>query len=304
MRIIHSNGFQEDERVHIRAVIYSNLLIAFRALVQIMIDNGSNFQNPENEAYVDVLLDTPTNVDADQAFGDEKAKIAMLSMWHDAGVQEAVKKGHEYALNDNLAFYIQNLDRMFTPGWIPGDPEMLYARSKTTGITETFFDMGHLVLRMMDVGGQRSERKKWLHCFEGVQCLLFTAALSGYDQCLIEDQTVNQMNEALVLFESLANGEWFKNKPIILFLNKIDLFKAKLRISSVKQRFPDYQGRDDDEEAAQEYFANRFRVLNRTADREIDIHFTNATDTNLLKTTMQSVQDVILQNNLNNLVST
>lgn len=42
--------------------------------------------------------------------------------------------------------------------------------------------------RMMDVGGQRSERKKWIHCFEGVQCLLFMVALSGYDQCLVEDQ--------------------------------------------------------------------------------------------------------------------
>jgi hypothetical protein len=42
---------------------------------------------------------------------------------------------------------------------------------------------------MMDVGGQRSERKKWIHCFDGVQCLLFMVALSGYDQSLLEDQT-------------------------------------------------------------------------------------------------------------------
>ena len=42
---------------------------------------------------------------------------------------------------------------------------------------------------MFDVGGQRSERKKWVHCFEGVHCLLFVAALSGYDQCLVEDKT-------------------------------------------------------------------------------------------------------------------
>ena len=42
---------------------------------------------------------------------------------------------------------------------------------------------------MFDVGGQRSERKKWVHCFEGVQCLMFVAALSGYDQCLVEDKT-------------------------------------------------------------------------------------------------------------------
>ena len=128
------------------------------------------------------------------------------------------------------------------------------------------------------------------------------AALSGYDQCLVEDQTANQMNEALMLFESLVNGEWFKNKPIILFLNKIDLFRAKLPVSSVKARFPDYQGQDDDEEAAKKYFADRFRAINRTATREIYIHFTNATDTNLLKVTMQSVQDLLIQQNISNLV--
>ena len=41
---------------------------------------------------------------------------------------------------------------------------------------------------MFDVGGQRSERKKWIHCFEAVNCLLFLVAISGYDQCLVEDK--------------------------------------------------------------------------------------------------------------------
>jgi len=71
---------------------------------------------------------------------------------------------------------------------MPDDQDMLHARLRTTGITETLFEMGNLNFRMMDVGGQRSERKKWIHCFEGVQCLLFMVALSGYDQCLVEDQ--------------------------------------------------------------------------------------------------------------------
>jgi guanine nucleotide-binding protein subunit alpha, other len=41
---------------------------------------------------------------------------------------------------------------------------------------------------MFDVGGQRSERKKWIHCFENVNSLLFLVAISGYDQCLVEDK--------------------------------------------------------------------------------------------------------------------
>lgn len=66
--------------------------------------------------------------------------------------------------------------------------KICFTRLRTTGITETLFELGQLNFRMMDVGGQRSERKKWIHCFEGVQCLLFMVALSGYDQSLLEDQ--------------------------------------------------------------------------------------------------------------------
>ena len=302
MRIINSNGFQEDERIQIRAVIYSNVIIAFRVLLEIMEDEHIEFQNTRTKESAELIETTDADVDAEDAFSDPDVKEAMLAMWEDPGIRQAVSKGHEYALNDNLTFYFSSIDKMFSPGWIPDDQDMLHARLRTTGITETLFEMGHLIFRMMDVGGQRSERKKWIHCFEGVQCLLFMAALSGYDQCLVEDQTANQMNEALMLFESLVNGEWFKNKPIILFLNKIDLFRAKLPVSSVKARFPDYQGRDNDEEAAKKYFADRFRAINRTTNREIYIHFTNATDTNLLKVTMQSVQDLLIQQNISNLV--
>jgi guanine nucleotide-binding protein subunit alpha, other len=114
--------------------------------------------------------------------------------------------------------------------------------------------------------------------------------------------TQNQMHEAMMLFESLVNGEWFKNKPIILFLNKIDLFRRKLAISPVSAHFPEYEGADDDEEAAAKYFAERFRNINRTTGREIYIHYTNATDTHLLRATMQSVQDMIIQKNLQHLI--
>ena len=79
---------------------------------------------------------------------------------------------------------------------------MLQARLRTTGITETLFELGQMNFRMMDVGGQRSERKKWIHCFEGVQCLLFMVALSGYDQCLVEDQNAVGVPFSVTLLEA------------------------------------------------------------------------------------------------------
>ena len=79
----------------------------------------------------------------------------------------------------------------------------------------------------------------------------------------------------------------------------MDLFQEKLVDKPIRDYFPDYSGADEDVEAAKAYFAKKFRGLNRTPDREIYVHYTNATDTNLLKITMKSVQDTIIQNNLN-----
>lgn len=54
---------------------------------------------------------------------------------------------------------------------------------------------------MFDVGGQRSERKKWIHCFENVTSIIFCVALSEYDQVLLEE--ANQVCEVLLLFSRL-----------------------------------------------------------------------------------------------------
>jgi guanine nucleotide-binding protein subunit alpha, other len=302
MRIIHGMGFQEDERRGFKGVIYSNMVIAFRVLLEIMNDENIDYYDEKTKVHAELLETADPDLDAEEAFRNESVKEAMLGMWQDEGVQKAIAKGHEFALNDNLNYYFKNIERMFDSDWTPNDQDMLHARLRTTGITETLFEMGHLNFRMMDVGGQRSERKKWIHCFEGVQCLLFMVALSGYDQSLVEDQNANQMHEAMMLFESLVNGMWFKDKPIILFLNKIDLFREKLTRSPVSGFFPDYTGNDKDEEEIKQFFSDKFRAINRTADREIYIHFTNATDTTLLKNTMNSVQDMIIQKNLEKLV--
>ena len=89
----------------------------------------------------------------------------------------------------------------------------------------------------------------------------------------------------------------------LLFLNKMDLFKEKLAKSPITQHgFTDYHGQPDDWKQASKYFMDKFRALNRNPEKEIYGHFTNATDTNLLKITMGSVQDMIIQRNLKQLI--
>ena len=145
---------------------------------------------------------------------------------------------------------------------------------------------------------------EWLRSMSrrGQDCGMSTLALTKrlFTNILLHLQ--NQMQEALLLFESIMSLTWFKSSSIILFLNKTDLFKEKISEKPVSDYFPDYTGANNDFQAAASYFASKFRALNRTEDREIYVHYTNATDTNLLKLTMASVQDTIIQSNLETLI--
>lgn len=70
-----------------------------------------------------------------------------------------------------------------------------------------------LAYRLFDVGGQRSERKKWIHCFEDVTAIIYCVALSAYDLTLQEDETT----------VSLASVEVIKSvgQPVIVFDSRI-----------------------------------------------------------------------------------
>ncbi len=84
---------------------------------------------------------------------------------------------------------MDNIDRLASPGNVPNDQDSLRSCLRTTGITKTVFGLPKLKFSVFDVGGARSERKKWVHTFEDVDCLVFFAPLSGYDECLVEDNT-------------------------------------------------------------------------------------------------------------------
>jgi len=98
---------------------------------------------------------------------------------------------------------------------------------------------------IVDVGGQRSERSKWLHAFHSVNCIVFLCAIDEYDgKVLAEDNVSDRLLESMNLFKKLTNSEWLINIPFVLFLNKTDLFKEKIYskpLSTMLNRFPSYE---------------------------------------------------------------
>jgi len=254
--------------------------------------------NPGSEEHANVVMDQPYQIEADQLPSEVTAAIRAL--WADPGVQECFGRSREYQLNDSAQYYFEAVDRIGEPDYLPTDQDVLRSRVKTTGITETTFHIGELTYRLYDVGGQRSERKKWIHCFEDVTAIVFLAAISEYDQVLVEDETVNRMQEAMTLFESICNSRWFVNTSMILFLNKIDRFKDKLPKSPIGDYFDDYEGGNDYDSGC-DYFKNRFVQLNESDEKMIYVHLTCATDTGQIKFVMSAVNDIIIRESLKSL---
>jgi len=140
-----------------------------------------------------------------------------------------MKKRNEFQLEENSAYFFNNLERIGQKGYIPTEQDVIRSRVKTTGITEQEIDVSGKKVIFIDVGGQRNERKKWIHSFENVNALIFISSLSEYNQKCYEDDKTNRIQESLNLFEEIINLKWFISTPIILFLNKTDVFKEKIK---------------------------------------------------------------------------
>jgi len=214
-------------------------------------------------------------------------------------------RANEAALPDNLPYFFDDLPRLFGSDYVPNDQDVLHCRVRSTGVTETKFQLNGKFLHMIDVGGQKSERRKWIDAFSDVDAILFLVSLSGYDQCMYEDRHANQMQDAMEVWDSICNNKIFLETPFILFFNKKDLFETKIQYSAIRDTFPDYEGPDRDAKTGMEYFKNRFLRLcqrQRGSERDVYTHFTTATDTKMLKIIMKAVEDIVLRSNLHEAV--
>ncbi|ESR66216.1 hypothetical protein CICLE_v10008557mg [Citrus x clementina] len=193
--------------------------------------------------------------------------------------------------------------------------DVLYARVRTTGVVEIQFSpvgehkKSGEVYRLFDVGGQRNERRKWIHLFEGVSAVIFCAAISEYDQTLFEDEQKNRMMETKELFDWVLKQPCFEKTSFMLFLNKFDIFEKKvLKVPlNVCEWFKDYQpastGKQEIEHAY-EFVKKKFEELyfQSTApdrvDRVFKIYRTTALDPKLVKKTFKLVDETLRRRHL------
>lgn len=326
MKLIHpnvdgreENGFTKEERLDARKAIYlnimdnmNNLLIAVEALqidgYQKVIEN-----NPLVEvidSYFTVLVNhRPKKVDDVEVFDTSicptpEVLNAVQTLWQNEVVQKAYKRRNEFQLADSMAYFIQHLERICGKEYEPNEQDVLRARVKTTGVSKIEFTFKKVQFRMFDVGGQRSERKKWIHCFDNVTAILFVVSIAEYDQVLEEDKDVNRMIESMELFENIVNNQYFKRKSFICFFNKKDLFETKIRDKSIQPFFPNYQGDPHSFTESSEFLVKEYLAKNHgeCSERSMYPHLTTATDTEHVKFVFVTVADIILTQCLGDLL--
>merc|ERR1711974_423653 len=170
--------------------------------------------------------------------------------WTDKSILEVFGRSNEFQLDDSASYFLDNCQKFAVDGYTPEEYDILRARAKTTGIVEIKFTVNKKQYMLVDVGGQRNERKKWLHCFQEVTAVIYCSAMNEYDMLLEEDHFTNRMHESLKVFEEVINSPFFIKTPMILFLNKMDLFEEKIKRVDLGCCFPRYNDGLDYEKAS------------------------------------------------------
>ncbi|XP_025073483.1 guanine nucleotide-binding protein G(q) subunit alpha [Pogonomyrmex barbatus] len=335
MRIIHGSGYSDEDKKGFIKLVYQNIFMAMQSMIRAMdllkiqYGDSSNIEKAElvrsvdfetvttfESPYVEAIKDLWADAGVQECYDRRREyQLTDSAKYYLMEIDRVAAKTYlpteqdilrvrvpttgiiEYPFDlEEIRFsYLSDLERIEKPDFLPTEQDILRARAPTTGIIEYPFDLDSIIFRMVDVGGQRSERRKWIHCFENVTSIIFLVALSEYDQILFESENENRMEESKALFKTIITYPWFQHSSVILFLNKKDLLEEKIMYSHLVDYFPEYDGRQRDAIQAREFILRMFVELNPDSEKIIYSHFTCATDTENIKLVFCAVKDTIMQ---------
>jgi len=300
MITLYGKGFSDTEKIKYITLVHAHILNSIKTLCQ----QSDSLQEKGIKNTVVELKHRQSKdiIERLQTVEDERLDPALAphirALWEDSGIQITYQHQSMYYLTDSASYFLNKIEDILSERYVPTEQDIFRCRTRSTGVLEEEFNIEGNLFHLVDVGGQRNERKKWIHCFSGVTSLLFVVALSEYDLVLFEDGKTNRMAEALSVFEDVANNQHLKKIPVMLFLNKRDLFAEKIEKKiPITLAFPDYRGANTIE-ACTEYINNQFLIRNKNPARKIYTLVTCATDTENVRFVFKTVNDIILKQSL------
>lgn len=292
---IHGDGFSDPKKFassDITRAIYDCIIGQMKAIIHQA--EEFEYELGENEQKsADYILDLPRDVDISSQIAHH-IKI----LWSNQAILDSFEHRTNLGIVDSCPHFFESIDRISRSDYQPTEDDILLVRTPTTGVISSRFTINKHHFMIYDVGGQRSERNKWIHCFDSVTAVLFVASLSCYDQALFELDYVNAMQEALNLFDEITNSRWFKRTALILFLNKADLFRTKIEKKDLRVCFPEYTGSNTFKEGV-DFIREQFMDKNENKKgRQIYSHITCATDRDNVERVFNDVQHIVVNNSL------
>ncbi|KAH9932204.1 G-protein alpha subunit-domain-containing protein [Fomitopsis serialis] len=151
----------------------------------------------------------------------------LMSLWYDQTVRAILRK-RKVRLEESPGFFLNDLPRVTSLNYSPSD-----ARLKTVGVSEYRFEMeagseSGTQWRIIDVGGSRSQVQSWVPFFDDIDAIIFLAPISGFDQTLAEDRSVNRLEDSVLLWKAVCGNKLLARVDLVLFLNKCDILASKL----------------------------------------------------------------------------
>jgi len=252
-----------------------------------------------------------------------KIKKYLERIWILNGVQNMYENRRNEILNlsDSISYFMNDLDRVLNKDYIPTINDILLVRKRTSGINKIKIDLDidnlcideNLLknnndiistVTICDVGGAPMEQKKWRHHFVGVTAIIYIVGLSSFDEkSNYDDDEENKykLKQQLNVFNKYINSNELKNKQWILFLNKIDLFAAKIKKGkSINVCFNDYIDDDHDNlNKSINYISKQFSLLNKTSNK-LYTHVTCAIDKKFMKKVVDDAFHIIINYSIHN----
>lgn len=256
IKMIYKVAITQRERDDYIFAIRRNVIEVIQNLLEAAKTLNVSISNSELLVYAKEI----SALDAEATLTEELGG-KIMSLWKDEGIQLVYSRRAEYWLLDATNYFLDECERIAMEGFDLTEEDMLMTRIRTTGIVVTQVNEPPYTYDVVDVGGQRSERRKWIHCFDDVRAILFLEGLSGYNQVLFEDASMNRMKESLQLFEEIVKNPLFKNTPIFVFLNKKDLFEEMIPKHPLTNCFPEYEGPAGDVPAATAYIIGKYKEI-------------------------------------------
>jgi guanine nucleotide-binding protein G(i) subunit alpha len=261
MKMLYGPGITENEKSNYRTSMQQLIMETVQNVVR---DNQKNFQaNPEfqfsDEAKQASSLALAWKPADDCILTPERIQTCK-TLWNDKGFKKTLENKMTVLLPPmRVAEYFQeNIDR-FAKGVETNicEEDLLLVRIRTTGLLKDTFKIDDLKFELYDTGGQRSERRKWIHTFEDMKLIVFIVSLGDYCERCFEDEKTNRMVESLNCFEEILNLNYcnMDSVPIVILFNKKD-FDTKFENVPLSTFFTDWSGTSIED--ACKYFINLF----------------------------------------------